>query len=86
MYLSPLPIKPTSLKYVYGRKRTKILPVYILKKEWKNKILEKEVKFALRPEVFRFLFLSMKANLISINHGFVLETPMCNEFSLDRLQ
>lgn len=47
---------------------------YILKKEMekKNFFLNKEVKFASWAGAFKFSYVSMKANLISINQNFVL--------------
>lgn len=42
------------------------------KKTQKTFLLKKEVTFALRPGAFKFSYVSMKANLISINQNFVL--------------
>lgn len=81
MYLLPLPVKPTILNYMEGKEHqipSNIHFAYIFearngkKKTQKTFLLKKEVTFALRPGAFKFSYVSMKANLISINQNFVL--------------
>ena len=80
MYLLPLPVKPTNLNYMEGKEHripSNIHFAYIFearngKKKKNNFLLKREETFALRPGAFKFSYVSMKANLISINQNFVL--------------